>query len=217
MRTQVVIQRCLDHVGRGHDKKMRHVGDYIGPGTKGERRFEDCAANWMSGGVGGLVRHVRKAKAKKKEETKQRGRGSPQGDTSGPCFSAQWALGSKVRSATPRAIKDSRTDGSRRFLLGATTVRRRSSPEIRDGCRGPLTRRLSGPGTMHGRACQLPHLALPAVAAQLQQGGSAVMSIDVSGAECCDVSAMGQGKGLSGPTCKTLAIYLDLRRRCQED
>lgn len=135
----------------------------------------------------------------------------------GLVFAAQWALGSKVRSATPRAIKDSGTDGSRRFLLGATTVRRRSSPEIHDGCRGPLTRRLSGPGTMHGRACQLPHLALPAVAAQRQQGGSAVMSINVSGAECCDVSAMGQGKGLSGPTCKTLAIYLDLLRRCQED
>lgn len=74
----------------------------------------------------------------------------------GLVFAAQWALGSKVRSATPRAIKDSGTDGSRRFLLGAITVRRRSSPEIHDGCRGPLTRRLSGPGTMHGSLSAAP-------------------------------------------------------------
>ena len=44
-----------------------------------------------------------------------------------------------------------------------------------------------------------------------------MLSVNVAGTECYDVSAMGAGKGLAGPTCKTLAVYLDQRRRCRED
>lgn len=70
---------------------------------------------------------------------------------------------------------------------------------------------------MHDRACPLPHIALPAMAAQLEQNGATVLSVNVAGTECYDVSSMGAGKGLAGPTCKTLAVYLEQRRRCQED
>lgn len=47
-------------------------------------------------------------------------------------------------------------------------------------------------------------------------GQGTCLLINAAGTECYDVSSMGDGKGLAGITCRTLAIWLEQRRRVQE-
>ena len=68
-------------------------------------------------------------------------------------------------------------------------------------------------GEQHTRACPLPHGTIPKL---VSTNGKSVLSINCSGTECYDVSTMGKGKGLCGRTCRTLALYLEQRRRTLE-
>jgi len=63
----------------------------------------------------------------------------------------------------------------------------------------------------------LPHISLPKLVKSIVDRGHLSLSIAVGGTECYDVSAMGAGKGLTGPTAKTLATWLESRRRAHED
>ena len=42
------------------------------------------------------------------------------------------------------------------------------------------------------------------------------MTMNGAGTECYDMSSMGAGKGLCGPTCKTLSVWMEQRRRAKE-
>ena len=79
------------------------------------------------------------------------------------------------------------------------------------------TTAMTNQGLMHGRACALPHQVLPQLRTSLHEGGSRLLAVNLAGTECYDYSAMGSNRKLNGPTCKTLAVYIEQRRRCRED
>ena len=81
----------------------------------------------------------------------------------------------------------------------------------------PQSTAVTNQGLMHGRACALPHQVLPELRTSLDEGGSRLLSVNLAGTECYDYSAMGSNRKLNGPTCKTLAVYIEQRRRCRED
>lgn len=73
-------------------------------------------------------------------------------------------------------------------------------------------------GQFHKRSCKLPHCTIPEIWGLLNESRApgSVLSINVSGTECYDVSSMGTGKGLNGPTSKSLAIWIQQRKRSKE-
>lgn len=73
-------------------------------------------------------------------------------------------------------------------------------------------------GQMHKRSCKLPHCTIPDMWGLLGESSApgSILSVNVSGAECYDVSSMGTGKGLNGPTSRSLAIWLQQRERSKE-
>ena len=69
---------------------------------------------------------------------------------------------------------------------------------------------------MHGRPCPLPHMTLPVWTERRKAQASTTLSMNVSGTECYDFSSMGSNKALTGPTCQTLSVWIEQRRRAQE-
>ena len=72
-------------------------------------------------------------------------------------------------------------------------------------------------GKKHSRTCPLPHMMMTKHKANGIKDGRTGLTINSSGTECYDHSSMGRGAGLTGPTCKTLACWLESRRRTGED
>lgn len=82
----------------------------------------------------------------------------------------------------------------------------------------PSSSHAANQGDIHGgRSCQFPHIILPKLRNELAEVGTTLVSVNLAGTECYDYSTMGTGRGLNGPTCKTLSIFLSQRRRSQED
>ena len=57
----------------------------------------------------------------------------------------------------------------------------------------------------------------PHMSQQAALDGTRLLTMSIGGTECYDVSSMGTGRGLLGPTSKTLAVFLEQRRRAKED
>ena len=59
-------------------------------------------------------------------------------------------------------------------------------------------------------------MTLPVWRERRKAQASTTLSMNVSGTECYDFSSMGSNKALTGPTCQTLSVWIEQRRRAQE-
>ena len=62
------------------------------------------------------------------------------------------------------------------------------------------------------KTCPLPHTSLK----KLRMKHKKLLSMNVSGTECYDVSSMGRQRGLTGQTARTLALWIAQRRLALE-